>query len=278
MGLRINTNVAAANTARILRKSNVQLKKSLERLSSGLRINRAADDAAGLAIAEKMQTQVRGFQVAQRNSQDGISMIQTAEGALTEVGNMMQRIRELAVQSANGTNSTANRTDLNAEALELSAAIQSTLSSTDFNGIKPFAVITGGLKIQTGPNTTADDTTAITSLGTLFDDAALTATAANVAMTSEVLAKTAINNIDAGLIVLNAKRASMGAQQNRLEFVMNVLAIKEENAMASESAIRDADIARETTAFTRNQILVSAGTSMLSQSNVLPQSALQLLQ
>ena len=109
MGLRINTNVAAANTARILRKSNVQLKKSLERLSSGLRINRAADDAAGLAIAEKMQTQVRGFQVAQRNSQDGISMIQTAEGALTEVGNMMQRIRELAVQSANGTNSTANR-------------------------------------------------------------------------------------------------------------------------------------------------------------------------
>ena len=277
MGLRINTNVAAANTARILRKSNVQLKKSLERLSSGLRINRAADDAAGLAIAEKMQTQVRGFQVAQRNSQDGISMIQTAEGALTEVGNMMQRIRELAVQSANGTNSTANRTDLNAEALELSAAIQSTLASTDFNGIKPFAVITGGLKIQTGANTTADDTTAVTSLGTLFDDAAVKSTAAEVAMTTEALAKTAINNIDAGLIVLNTKRASMGAQQNRLEFTMNVLAIKEENAMASESAIRDADIARETTAFTRNQILVSAGTSMLSQANFTPQSALQLL-
>jgi flagellin len=270
MGLRINTNVAAANTARNLRSSNMQLSKSLERLSSGLRINRAADDAAGLAIAESFRSQVRGFQVAQRNVQDGISLIQTKEGAMSEIGNIMQRMRELAVQSANGTNSGANRTNLDAEYQELEASVVEIIARTDFNGINLF----GGtaISVQSGSDTT--EKTAILGSGTAITAASLSLTGD---ITLEANADTAIAAMDAGLVVLNTARAQLGAAQNRLEFTSSVLQIREENAMASESAIRDADIARETTQFTRNQILVNAGTSMLSQANFTPQSALQLL-
>ena len=274
MGLRINTNVAALNTSRILRRSSLSLNKSLERLSSGLRINRAADDAAGLAIAEGLNSRVRGYQVAQRNAQDGISLVQIAEGALSEVGNMMQRIRELAVQAANSTNSAANRTALQAEATQLVTAIGDTLVQTDFNGLNPFAAIAGGISIQSGSQN--GETTAITSLGTLFDNAALNLNG-TIDFSTSALSGTSIANIDTGLATLNAKRANLGATQNRLEFTISVLAIKEENSLASEGAIRDADIARETSAFTRNQILVSAGTSILAQANLVPQTALQLL-
>ena len=270
MGLRINTNVAAANTARTLRTSNMALKKSLERLSSGLRINRAADDAAGLAIAESFRSQVRGFQVAQRNVQDGISLIQTKEGALSEIGNIMQRMRELAVQSANGTNSTENRANLNLEYVELNSAIGEIISRTDFNGTNLFGNTV--INIQSGED--AAQITAILGTNTAVTQATLQTTGS---VTDYATANTALGAIDAGLIVLNTARSQLGAAQNRLEFTTNVLAIREENAMASESAIRDADIARETTAFTRNQILVNAGTSMLSQANFTPQSALQLL-
>ena len=270
MGLRINTNVAAVNTTRNLRTSNMALKKSLERLSSGLRINRAADDAAGLAIAESFRSQVRGFRVAQRNVQDGISLIQTKEGALSEIGNIMQRMRELAVQSANGTNSVANRANLNSEYTELNLAIGEIITRTDFNGTNLFGAL--AIAIQSGADAT--DTTTILGSGTAITQATLQTTG-NV--TTAALSTTAIAAMDAGLIVLNTARAQLGAAQNRLEFTTNVLAIREENALASESAIRDADIARETTQFTRNQILVSAGTSMLSQANLVPQSALQLL-
>lgn len=279
MGLRINTNVAALNTTRILRRSSVALNRSLERLSSGLRINRAADDAAGLAIAESMRSQTRGFAVAQRNAQDGISMVQIAEGALSEIGNMMQRIRELLVQGANGTNSPANLTALSNEANELISAITDTIAQTEFNSLNPFIAIAGGISIQSGADT--GDTTLLTNLGTTFTAAVelnlVFGSGNSVDFTTSVTAGNSLDQIDIGLDALNAKRAELGAVQNRLEFTINVLAIKEENSLASESAIRDADIAKETSIFTRNQILVSAGTSILAQANLVPQTALQLL-
>lgn len=271
MGLVVNTNVAAANTSRVVRQSTLNLRKSLERLSSGLRINRAADDAAGLAIAEDFRAQVRGFRVAQRNAQDGVSLVQTAEGALSEISNIMQRIRELAVQSANGTLSTANRTDLNAEATELVASVTEILTRTDFNGIDPFGAT--AVVIQSGAD--ANQTTTLSGTGTALNAAALSLGA--ISLTTAANANTAITSLDTGIGVLNTRRAQFGAAQNRLEFTINVLAIKEENALASESAIRDADIARETADFTRNQILVTAGTSLLAQANLVPQTALQLL-
>jgi flagellin len=281
MGLRINTNVAALNTTRILRRSSVALNRSLERLSSGLRINRAADDAAGLAIAESMRSQTRGFAVAQRNAQDGISMVQIAEGALSEIGNMMQRIRELLVQGANGTNSPANLTALSNEANELITAITDTIANTEFNSINPFLAIAGGITVQSGADT--GDTTILTNLGVAFTAAAggdlnlVFGAGQTVDFSTSALAGTSLTQIDLGLDRLNAKRAEIGAVQNSLEFTLNVLAIKEENTLAAESAIRDADIAFETTEFTRNQILVTAGTSLLAQANLIPQTALQLL-
>jgi flagellin len=271
MGLVINTNIAAVNTARVSRGSNLALRKSLERLSSGLRINRAADDAAGLAIAEDFRAQSNGFSVAQRNAQDGINLVQTAEGALSEISNIMQRIRELAVQSANGTLSAANRTDLNTESTELVASVTEILTRTDFNGIDPFAAT--AVSIHTGAD--ANQTTTLSGTGTLLNAAALSLGAIDLSTVAG--ANTAIGNIDTGLGALNTRRAQLGAAQNRLEFTINVLAIKEENALASESAIRDADIAKETTEFTRNQILVTAGSSLLAQANLVPQTALQLL-
>ena len=272
-GLVVNSNVSSVNAARTIRRSTLSLNKSLERLSSGLRINRAADDAAGLAIAEGFNAQVRGFRVAQRNAQDGVSLVQTAEGALSEISNILQRIRELAVQSANGTNSATNRADLNAEQLQLVAAVGEILTRSDFNGITPFAAVVGGITIQTGADN--GDITAITSIGTLFNSTNLSVNALD--LTTQAGASAAITSVDAGMAVLNTKRANLGASQNRLEFTINVLAIQEENAVSAESAIRDADIARETIGFTRSQILVQAGTSILAQSNILPQTALQLI-
>lgn len=271
MGLIVNNNISAVNTARQVRKSTLSLRKSLERLSSGLRINRAADDAAGLAIAEDFNSQVRGFRVAQRNAQDGISLVQTAEGALSEITNIMQRIRELAVQAASGTLSNQNRTDLNAETTQLTQSVTEILSRTDFNGIDPFSAT--AVTIQTGAD--AGQTTSIAGTGVLLNAAALGLGAINIS--SQAGANTAIGAVDGGLVVLNTRRSNFGAAQNRLEFTINVLAIREENALASESAIRDADIAKETINFTRNQILVTAGTSVLAQANLVPQTALQLL-
>jgi flagellin len=272
-GLVVNNNISSVNAARTIRRSTLDLNKSLQRLSSGLRINRAADDAAGLAIAEGFNSQVRGFRQAQRNVQDGISLVQTAEGALSEIGNIMQRIRELAVQSASGTLSGTNRTDINAEVTQLVTGVTEILNRADFNGITPFAAVVGGITIQSGEG--FGESTAITSIGTAFTTADLSINALD--LSTQGGANTAINLIDTGLAALNTKRANLGAAQNRLEFTANVLGIQEENALAAESAIRDADIARETIAFTRSQILVTAGTSILAQSNILPQTALQLI-
>lgn len=270
MGLRINTNIPALNTSRVLSRSTQALNKSLERLSSGLRINRAADDAAGLAVAEGFRSQVRGAQVAQRNAQDGVSLVQTAEGALSETTNILQRARELAVQAANGTQSTTNRAALNTEVVQLLAQIDDIALDTEFNGIRVLSSAQT-ITLQSGPNTS--QTLIVAVSGAKSSDLGVS----TVAVSSVALAVSAISTVDLALQSVSSLRSTMGAFQNRLEFTINTLAVQEENAAAAESAIRDADIAAETIGFTRNQILVSAGTAILAQANMVPQTALTLL-
>jgi len=270
MGLRINTNVAALNAGRTLNRSTQALNKSLEHLSSGLRINSAADDAAGLAIAEGFDSQVRGTSVAQRNAQDGVSLVQTAEGALSETTNILQRARELAVQASNGTQSTDNRTALNNEVGQLLNEIDDIALQTSFNGINVLSTAQT-VTLQTGAM--MSQTLTVTVSGAKSSDLGVSA----VKVDSMSTAVTAISTIDTALKSVNTLRGNLGAYQNRLEFTINTLAIQQENSAASESAIRDANIADETVKFTRNQILVSAGTSVLAQANVVPQTALQLL-
>ncbi len=270
MGLRINTNIAAMNTARILRRNTTDLNKTLERLSSGLRINRAADDAAGLAIAEGFRSTVLGTRVAQRNAQDGISLVQTTEGALTETTNILQRIRELSVQAANGTNSTGNRAALNAEVQQLLAQIDDIAINTEFNGLRVLSS-SQTVTLQAGPE--PSQTLVVTVAGAKTGDIGVS----TVAISSVGLAVSSISTVDIALLSITTLRSNLGALQNRLEFTINSLAIQEQSSAFSESVIRDADIAAETMTFTRNQILVSAGTSVLAQANVIPQTALQLL-
>ena len=270
MGLRINTNLPAINTARILRRSTEALNQSLERLSSGLRINRAADDAAGLAVAEGFRSQVNGTQVSQRNAQDGISLVQTAEGALSETTNILQRIRELAVQAANGTQSTSNRAAINTEVQQLLQQLDDIALDTEFNGIR---VLSSSQTVTLQAGAFTSQVLAIAVSGAKTNDLRVS----SVAVSTMDLAVSAISTIDTAIQSVNTLRSTLGAFQNRLEFTINTLAIQEENAAASQSAIRDADIAQETVSFTRNQILVSAGTSVLAQANIVPQSALLLL-
>lgn len=270
MGLRINTNVQALNASRTLSRSTNDLNRTLERLSSGLRINRASDDAAGLAIAEGFRSIVKGTQVAQRNAQDGVSLVQTAEGALSETTNILQRVRELAVQASNGTQSDANRAALDSEVQQLLAQIDDIAEDTEFNGIRVLSAAQT-ITLQAGPQT--GQTLEISVTGAKTNDLGIN----SVSVSSAAGAVSAISTIDAALKSVNNLRSTLGAQQNRLEFTINTLAIQEENSAASESSIRDADIARETIRFTRNQILVNAGTSILAQANVVPQTALQLL-
>ena len=270
MGLRINTNVAALNTARVLRTSTSSLNKSLERLSSGLRINRAADDAAGLAIAEGFRSMVRGAGVAQRNAQDGVSLVQTAEGALSETTSILQRIRELTVQAANGTQSSQNRSALDSEVKQMLDQIDDIALDTEFNGLRVLSAAQT-VTLQSGAMTS--QTLIVTVGGAKTNDLGIS----SVTVSSVATAVSAISTIDNALRSVNTLRSLFGAYQNRLEFTVNTLAIQEENSASSESAIRDANIATETMQFTRNQILVSAGTSVLAQANVVPQTALQLL-
>ena len=270
MGLRINTNVAALNTARVLRQSTASLNTSLERLSSGLRINKAADDAAGLAIAEGFDSVVRGSTVAAANSQDGVSLVQTADGALSETQNILQRIRELSVQASNGTQSTNNRAAIHTEVRQLLDQIDDIATDTDFNGIR---VLSAAQTVTLQSGTYGGQTLVITVNGSKTNDLGVS----NVAVSTAALATTAISTIDLAIQSVSTLRSTLGAYQNRLEFTINTLNIQQENSSSAESAIRDADMAQETIKFTRNQILVSAGTSVLSQANVVPQTALQLL-
>lgn len=270
MGLRINTNIAALNTSRILRQNTDSLNKSLERLSSGLRINRAADDAAGLAIAEGFRSVSLGSEVAQRNAQDGVSLVQTADGALGEASNILQRIRELSVQAANGTNSTTNRAALDGEVQQLLQQIDDIAADTEFNGIRVLSSLQT-ITIQSGAQ--PGQSLTITVRGSKTSDLGVN----TLSVSTSALATTAISTIDLALQSVSVLRSNFGALQNRLEFTINTLSIQQENSSSAESAIRDADMAKETMSFTRNQILVSAGTSVLAQANVIPQTALQLL-
>jgi len=270
MGLKINTNVPALNAGRTLNRSTQALNKSLQRLSSGLRINSAADDAAGLAIAEGFNSVVRGTQMAQRNAQDGVSLVQTAEGSLSETTNILQRIRELAVQASNGTQSTDNRTAIDGEVNQLLQQIDNIATDTQFNGIRVLSA-TQTVTLQSGAMTS--QTLAITISGAKTNDLGVSM----VHVSTLATAISAISTIDMALRSVSTLRSTLGAYQNRLEFTINTLAIQEENSTSAESAIRDANIATETIQFTRNQILVSAGTSVLAQANVVPQTALQLL-
>ncbi len=271
MGLRINTNIAALNAGRVLARSTNSLNRSLERLSSGLRINRARDDAAGLAIADNFQSIVRGVQVSQRNAQDGVSLVQTAEGALSETANILQRIRELAVQSANGTQTSANRASIDVEVQQLLQQIDNIATNTEFNGTR---VLSASQTITLQAGAQMGQTLLVNVAGAGTTDLGITA----LTVSSMLSAVSAIGLADSALASVSTLRSRLGAIQNRLEFTINTLAIQEENSSAAESAIRDADIAKETIDFTRNQILVSAGTTVLAQANVVPQTALRLLQ
>ena len=276
----INTNLASLNAQRNLTGTQMQLQTAIQRLSSGLRVNSAKDDAAGLAIANRMDAQARGMNVAIRNANDGISLAQTAEGALGQVTDMLQRMRELAVQSSNASNTTADRTSLNQEFSQLAAEVDRTLSGTRFNGSAILAGSAGSLQFQIGANNATTDQITITTsnMSTNSTITAVTGTAGVISGTTGTAAASMITTIDAALDTLNSERATYGAVQNRFEAVIANLSIAAENQTAARSRIMDADFAKETAALTRAQILQQAGTAMLAQANQLPQQVLQLLQ
>ncbi len=268
----INTNLISLNAQRNLTNTQSALAQAVQRLSSGLRVNSAKDDAAGLAIAERMNAQVRGMNVAIRNANDGISMAQTAEGALGKIGDMLQRMRELAVQAANATNGDDDRANLNAEFVQLGAEIDRTITSTKFNGVDILAS-DDTHTFQVGANTgdTIDVDGADLSGGDIATATALTIDADADAATA------AMDAIDAALTELNSQRANWGAVQNRFEAAISVLQVSAENQAAARSRIMDADFAAETAALTRAQVLQQAGTAMLSQANAMPNNVLSLL-
>jgi flagellin len=277
MGLRINQNIAALNAYRNLSVTDGQMSKSLEKLSSGFRINRAADDAAGLAISEGLRSQVGGLKAAVRNAQDGVSVVQTAEGALTEVHSILQRVRDLTVQASNtGSVNDDARDHIANEITELGAALTDIASRTNFNGTKLLDGTSASLVFQTGANEAETVSVALT-------DITAVATAVNNVATSvgtagyDPTAATDLSSIDTQIKSVSSARATLGASQNRFESTINSLNVAMENLSASESRIRDADMAQEMVQFTRNQILSQAGTAMLAQANQGSQGVLQLL-
>ena len=286
MGLRINQNVMALNAHRNLGVTEGRLGKSLEKLSSGFRINRAADDAAGLVISEALRSQVGGLRVAIRNAQDGVSVVQTAEGALTEVHSMLQRIRDLAVQASNsGANGGATGTSvaaIQAEVDQLVDGIDQIANTTKFNGTNLLDGSTASIAFQVGAN--AGETLTVTlsdmnaaALGDGTNSVADLKTAGALVFTTGTNASTSIAVVDAAIADVSTFRGKLGANQNRLEHAINNLSVAQENLAASESRIRDTDMAEEMAKFTRSQILQQAGTAMLAQANQVPQSVLSLL-
>jgi flagellin len=282
----INTNLVSLNAQRNLSTSQTSLATAMQRLSSGLRVNSAKDDAAGLAIAERMQTQVRGMNVAMRNANDGISMAQVGEGALGKVNDMLQRMRELAVQAANGTNTPADRNSLNDEYLQLAREAQRTLGGTQFNGQNILAT-TLTSTFQVGANTDAQldqisvnafDWTQSTTITAAVGAAVGTDPTTVIAGTDGSFALAAMAAVDQAIDAINAQRATFGAVQNRFENVIANLMVGAENQSAARSRIMDADYAAETAALSRAQILQQAGNAMVAQANQLPQQVLALLQ
>lgn len=276
MGMQINTNIAANNSYRNLSITQNDLSKSLEKLSSGLRINRAADDAAGLAISEGLRSQVGGLTVAARNAQDGISVIQTAEGALTEVHSILQRVRDLAVQSGNDSNNADSRGAISKEVTALGAELTRIGNSTNFNGIDLLNAATT-LTFQVGAGgTAANDQIGVTTFDVLAVGTAVTGLAAT-GFSSAANALTTIDAIDAQITAVSTARADLGAQQNRFESTIKSLNVSKENLSAAESRIRDTDMASEMVKYTRSNVLSQAGTAMLAQANQSNQGVLQLL-
>ena len=270
----INTNISAIRAANSSTAAGKMLGTAMERLSTGKRINSAKDDAAGLAIATSMTSQLKGMSQGIRNANDGISLAQTAEGALSEVSNMMQRVRELAVQASSGTYQTSDRTAMQSEVTNLTQQIDDVLTNTKFNGNALFSKTTGTDKtfdIQTGAN--SGDKVTLTSTG--IDGTKIDATALDV--TTAAKANTTITNVDAGLADVNATRASLGAGQNRLESAINNLTNNVANLSDARSRIEDTDYSAETTAMAKAQILSQASTAMIAQANQAQQNVLSLL-
>ncbi len=282
----INTNIIALNAQRNLAGSQSSLASSMQRLSSGLRVNSSKDDAAGMAIAERMTAQIRGMNVAARNANDGISLAQTAEGALGKVSDSLQRMRELAVQAANATNSDSDKDSLDKEFGELAKEIQRVLGGTTFNGLAVLGGDAGAQTFQVGANTGSSDSINITTTN-MTTNADITAVAGtdNAGGSRAVIDNTAdantiqdvIDNIDTALDTINSERATLGASQSRFDAVVSNLQISIENQSAARSRIIDTDFAVETSNLSRAQILQQAGNAMVAQANQLPEQVLQLL-
>ena len=264
MSLRIQNNVEALGAHRHLTETSSAIAKSMERLSSGFRINRAADDAAGLAISERMRSQVRGLAQTTRNIQDGVSLVQTAEGNLDEVHSMLQRVRELAVQYKNGTLSASDQAAIQTEVNQLASEIERIGTSAKFNGITLLAA-SGTVTFQVGVNDAESITVSTISLGS------------TVGSFSTLSGAAAISAIDSAITAVSSARATFGAVQNRLEHSLSANAVYRENLVAAESRVRDVDMASEMVNLTKFQILQQAGTSMLAQANQAPQGVLSLL-
>jgi flagellin len=282
----INTNLLSLNAQRNTASSQSALATSMQRLSSGLRVNSAKDDAAGLAISERLNAQVRGSNVAIRNANDGISLSQTAEGALSKVNDSLQRMRELAVQARNATNTSADKDSLDKEFGELSKEIQRVLGGTTFNGRSILATDSGTQTFQVGANTTSNDRIDVVT-SNMTTDTTITAVAGsdNTGAGRSVIDNTAtgstidtvIDNIDTAINTVSSQRATLGAAQNRMDQVISNLQISVENQSAAKSRITDADFAQETANMSRANILQQAGNAMIAQANQVPSQVLSLL-
>ena len=277
----INTNMASLNTQRNLSASQAALSTSIQRLSSGMRINSAKDDAAGMAIASRMETTIKGQTVAMRNANDAISFSQTAEGALSKIGDNLQRMRELAVQAANGTNGTDDRASLNTEFTQLQAEVTRITSSTKFNGVKvlgPDVATTGGISFQIGDGTTSDNQISVSGADlTNSTSATAIAAGATASIATGASAAAALTAIDNALKEVNTESIKHGANQNRFAAVISTLQVSVENQTAARSRIMDTDFAAETATMARGQILQQAGMAMLAQANQLPNGVMALL-
>jgi flagellin len=279
MSLTINTNIASIDAQRNLSGSQMSLATSMQRLSSGLRINSAKDDAAGLSIAERMNAQVRGMNVAIRNTNDGISLAQTADGALAQVSNSLQRMRELAVQARNATNTSSDKDSLNKEFSQLQAEISRVLGGTTFNGKAMLGADATTMNFQVGANTTSDDSVSIKTVN-MTTDSTITAVTSTASIDSSATAGaigTVIDNIDKAIDEVNDTRATFGATESRFDSIISNLQSGVENQTAARSRIMDADFASETANMSRANVLQQAGTAMIAQANQQPQQVLTLL-
>ncbi len=278
MPLTVNTNIASLNAQRYLSMNTANLQKSMERLASGYRINHAQDDAAGLGLSESLRSQIRGSQKALDNTQDGINVMNIADGAMQTITDNLQRMRELAVQASNDTYSTTQRTSMQTEFDQLASGITQIAKAVDFNGIKLLDGTSTITSLQIGANTTAnvDDF----DVSSLFSDTTAGASGLNISaqtLSSHANAQNAITALDTAITTVNTNRGNLGASVNRLESTASNLATMKENTSASESRIRNVDVASESAILTKNNILQQAAAAMLAQANQSPSLALQLL-